>query len=98
MGNLCIETKIHNGSEKAQVVTIVNIYMDKKICKTKANIPRKMGKCYEYVIHRGANTNEHKHMKECSNLYVEKCKWKQKLDKYSQVLEWQKFKTSHAHY
>lgn len=36
---------------------VINIYIVKKICKTKVNSPRKMGKCYEYMIHRRANTN-----------------------------------------
>lgn len=38
-------------------VMVINIYIVKKIFKTKVNSPRKMGKCYEYMICKRANTN-----------------------------------------
>lgn len=52
-----METKTYNGSENICSLN-VNIYIDKNSCKTKANTSGKMGKCYEYMIHRRTNIND----------------------------------------
>lgn len=54
--NLCMEKKDKHVIDLGiYTVMVINIYIVKKIFKTKVNSPRKMGKCY--MICKRANTN-----------------------------------------
>lgn len=56
--NLCTEKKDKHVIDLGiYTVMVIKIYIVKKNFKTKVNGPRKMGKCYEYMICRRANTN-----------------------------------------